>query len=180
METPIVIQPGGQPAFSIIEIRDFVGGYEYTLDPVNRIAHRMKILPHGSAPGLTVLPAHSEYPTQDAPQSALVTLHSESLGSKVIEGFTTSGTRTTRSVPAGAAGNDQAVTYVSEDWWSRDLQLFLLSRQVDPIGTATIRSLTQIRTAEPDAALFILPTDYKIVDETGRFDIKLIIPGQSH
>ena len=72
------------------------------------------------------------------------------------------------------------VTYVSEDWWSRDLQLFLLSKQVDPVGTTTVRTLTNIRTSEPDAQLFAVPADYKIVDETGRFDVKVIVPGQNH
>jgi hypothetical protein len=180
METPIVITPGGHPAFSVVEIRDYVGGYEFTLDPVNRIAHRMKRLPHGSEPSLTVLPAHSEYPTEDVPQSSLATLRSESLGSKVIEGITTSGSRAIRSVPAGAGGNDQAVTYVSEDWWARELQLLVLSRQVDPAGTAIVRSLTNIRTSEPNTELFVVPADYKIVDETGRFDVTVTVADQSH
>jgi hypothetical protein len=43
METPIVEGRDGEPGFSIVEIRDYVGGYEYTLDSVNRIAHRMKL-----------------------------------------------------------------------------------------------------------------------------------------
>ena len=52
-----------------------------------------------------------------------------------------------------------------ERWYSKDLQLIILSKHSDPrFGEQTYR-LTNIKRSEPDSSLFSLPADYTIVNE---------------
>src|SRR5262249_20327634 len=51
----------------------------------------------------------------------------EQLGKKEIEGFTASGTRHSRTIDAGAIGNERPITSVSETWISDDLKMVILS-----------------------------------------------------
>src|ERR1700682_5649258 len=46
MESWILASSDGEPGIHIVEIRDFVTGYEYTLDTENRIAHRVRMPPN--------------------------------------------------------------------------------------------------------------------------------------
>jgi hypothetical protein len=86
----------------------------------------------------------------------------EDLGQQTIEGVSASGTRTTTTIPAGAVGNEQPITIVSEQWFSPDLRVLVLTRHSDPrVGETTYR-LTNISRAEPDRALFQAPPDYTL------------------
>jgi hypothetical protein len=86
----------------------------------------------------------------------------ESLGTKTIEGIEVVGTRTTSTIPAGAIGNDKALTTTRETWESPELKLVISSAQNDPRFGQTTYSLTNIQRSEPEAALFQVPPDYKI------------------
>jgi hypothetical protein len=55
---------------------------------------------------------------------------------------------------------------------SAELSLAVLSKHVDPRSGENITRLTNIDRAEPPADLFTPPADYKIVDETGPFEIQ--------
>ncbi|MGH9820318.1 MAG: hypothetical protein ACRD43_09135 [Pyrinomonadaceae bacterium] len=88
----------------------------------------------------------------------------ESLGVQNIEGVDAEGTRSTTTIPVGAIGNERAIDIVYEKWYSKDLQMIVLSKHNDPrIGEQTYR-LTDIRREEPSPNLFSLPADYKIVE----------------
>jgi len=90
---------------------------------------------------------------------------SESLGRQTIEGIPATGTRTTRTIAAGAIGNDQPIEIVSETWYSSDLQMVVMSKHSDPqIGETSYR-LTNIQQAEPPHSLFEVPTNYTIREE---------------
>jgi hypothetical protein len=53
---------------------------------------------------------------------------------------------------------------VTEVWTSPDLKTIVSSKRSDPrMGDQTFR-LTNIVRSEPDASLFTVPSDYKIVD----------------
>jgi hypothetical protein len=50
---------------------------------------------------------------------------------------------------------------VSERWYSPELRVVVFSRRTDPRFGETIYRLTNIARADPDAALFQVPPDYK-------------------
>jgi hypothetical protein len=78
----------------------------------------------------------------------------ESLGTRVIEGIATEGTRTTVTIPSGAIGNERPIKSVTERWFSPELRIVILSRRSDPRFGETTYRLTKITRAEPPAALF--------------------------
>jgi hypothetical protein len=95
----------------------------------------------------------------------------ESLGQQIIEGVLCEGRRATFTIPAGEAGNEQPITTVNEQWYSAELQVYVLTKQSDPRTGETIYRLSNINRGEPDRALFEVPADY-IVTETSPLPVK--------
>jgi hypothetical protein len=88
----------------------------------------------------------------------------EDLGSQTMEGVFVTGVRTTRTIPAGQIGNEKPISIVTEVWTSPDLKTVVYSKRIDPrMGEQTFR-LTGITRSEPDASLFSVPADFKIVE----------------
>jgi len=88
----------------------------------------------------------------------------EDLGTQVIEGVSAQGTRTTRTITAGEIGNEKPIEIVTEVWTSSDLKTIVMSKRTDPrSGEQTFR-LTNVTRSEPDAALFMVPADFKTVE----------------
>ena len=115
----------------------------------------MFVVPRPSIPANTT--------TQTSEQPKVDTKH-EDLGTQEIEGVLARGTRTTRTIPAGAEGNDQPIVVVIESWTSQELGTGVLRKSSDPrLGTSEHR-LTNIQRGEPDPALFQVPADYKVKD----------------
>ena len=91
----------------------------------------------------------------------------EELGVQNIEGVEAEGTRTITTIPAGAIGNERPIEITYEKWFSRDLQLVVMSKHNDPrFGEQTYR-LTNIVRSEPDPSLFTPPQGYKLITEPG-------------
>ena len=90
------------------------------------------------------------------------TAKQEDLGEQVIEGVTAKGTRTTTEIPAGAIGNDLPITVTSEEWFSPDLKVLVMTKHADPRSGETTYRLTGITRGEPDASLFDLPAGVTI------------------
>ena len=86
----------------------------------------------------------------------------EDLGQQMIEGVMATGTRTTTVIPTGAIGNEQPIRIVSEQWFSPDLELLVLTRHSDPRTGDTTYRLTNIVRGDPDRALFEVPADYTV------------------
>jgi hypothetical protein len=86
----------------------------------------------------------------------------ESLGRQVIEGVPADGTRTTTVIAAGAIGNQQEIKVVSEQWFSPDLQVLVMTRHSDPRSGETTYRLSNIIRAEPGAGMFDVPPDYTV------------------
>lgn len=177
--------PGGA---EIVEIHDPINGFRYLLDVQNRVAHRFAPAnekangvatytqtaradssARNEAPLRTVTPAQAP---PDRPQ-----MSSESLGAQVIEGVAAEGTKTTTTFPVGVMGNDRPIVRVTESWHSPELKIVLLSKNSDPrTGEHTMR-LQNVDRSEPDPALFQVPPDYQVVDETGdQVEIKVTQP----
>jgi hypothetical protein len=88
----------------------------------------------------------------------------EDLGTQTIEGVIVTGTRTTKTIPAGRIGNEKPISIVIEVWTSPELKTVVMSKRSDPrMGEQTFR-LTNIVRAEPDASLFTVPADFKVID----------------
>ena len=92
----------------------------------------------------------------------------ENLGTQNIEGVDAEGTRTITTIPAGAIGNERPIEITYEKWFSRELQLVVMSKHNDPrFGEQTYR-LTNINRSEPDPSLFSVPNGYKLVTEPSK------------
>ncbi|PYS98819.1 MAG: hypothetical protein DMF63_14620 [Acidobacteria bacterium] len=89
----------------------------------------------------------------------------ENLGTQNIEGVEAEGTRTVTTIPADAIGNERPIEITYEKWFSKELQLVVMSKHNDPrFGEQTYR-LTNIVRSEPDSSLFTVPNGYKVITE---------------
>jgi hypothetical protein len=88
----------------------------------------------------------------------------EQLGSQFMEGVTVDGTRSTFTIPAGQIGNELPISIVSERWMSPELNVLVMSKQLDPRFGETTYRLTNISRAEPAPELFEIPHDFTVVD----------------
>jgi hypothetical protein len=183
---PLVIN-GSQP-HSVVFISDPVSGSDYILEPENKIARKMPSLPadgivtnkmfgmggtvrvsgHVGPEGVQV----SGGPSVSISTESRFQTSTESLGQQTIEGVVSEGKRTTTTIPAGAMGNQRPISTVTEEWFSSELQVIILSTTKDPRMGETTYRLTNMQRAEPPATLFTLPADYTIKD----FDRVLPLP----
>ena len=144
---------GRAEASAVIAIFDPVAGFSYVLHPATLSA------------GKTSLRVPSSTESSGSPHSKwnqASDLQTEDLGTQVINGFAATGTRTTRTIPAGAIGNLQAMQIVREAWVSTDLKVPLLIKSSDPRFGSTVMQLTNIVRSEPDASLFQVPATYTV------------------
>lgn len=90
----------------------------------------------------------------------------EDLGADTMQGLPVRGVRVTETYQAGALGNDRSLTIVTEKWYSDALKINLLTKRTDPrFGIQTVR-VTELVRGEPEASLFSVAEDYKVVSET--------------
>lgn len=89
----------------------------------------------------------------------------EALGTRDFDGVKAEGKRTTHTIPAGAIGNEKPIAIVSERWFSPELNVVMLSRNIDPRSGETVYRLTNVKRGEPAADLFKIPADYKVRGE---------------
>jgi hypothetical protein len=89
----------------------------------------------------------------------------EELGARAFEGVQAKGVKHTVTVPQGQIGNDRPIQYVTERWFSPELQVTILSKNSDPMNGETTFQLSNIKRTAPDASLFQLPSSYQLVEE---------------
>jgi hypothetical protein len=100
--------------------------------------------------------------------------NADNLGDQMIEGIHATGTRVTTVIPAGKMGNEKPITVTSERWFSPELKVTVLTKHNDPWAGELKTELKNVNASEPDASLFTVPADYKVVDEKdGPIRIKL-------
>ena len=93
-----------------------------------------------------------------------VNAQTEDLGSQTMEGVMATGIRTTRTIPAGQIGNDRPISIVTEVWTSPELKTVVYSKRSDPrMGDQTFK-LTNLVRSEPDPSLFMVPSDFKVIE----------------
>ena len=168
----------------LVQIQDPVGGMSYRLYPDTKTGYRMAI----AAPTLPSMPLSEPIflscciwaptgPAAPAPGAAKVAeqlapalnvdaagtvAQSRSLGTKQIEGLTASGTHTTVTVPAGAAGNVKPMISTTEMWMARDLWIPLEMRMSNPFMGDSVMHVRNLSRLEPPTALFAVPADYTV------------------
>ena len=128
----------------LIFINDFGTQQQIFLDVNNKIARKN---PLGPGPGpIDLRPGSNE----------------ENLGTKTIEGVVAEGTRVSFDIPAGRFGNDKPMKAYTERWFSKELQVLVMSRHLDPVVGEHVFRLVNIKRGEPNAQLFSVPADYRI------------------
>jgi len=142
---------------TMIIIMDPVAGYRYILNPSNKTAHQMPL--HPPKPPAVAGGPDGE-PGMKMNDANVATAD---LGTKTILGLQATGTRVTRTIPAGEIGNTKTIEVVTERWVSTDLQIPLSMTHNDPMMGTMSTQVTSVTRGEPSAALFQIPSDYKVV-----------------
>lgn len=142
----------GQTPPHLVLITDPVANADYVLEPERKIARKMPTMARGGQKGPGGPPAFAQ---ERQKESTTV-----SLGTQMVNGVSAQGTRTTRTIPAGAIGNERPIVITVERWYSPDLQTNVLIKRSDPRTGENVFQLTNIVRSEPDASLFQVPADY--------------------
>ncbi len=170
---------------NMVVITDPVAGKRYMLNPDNKTAHEMPM--HGPRHAGENGEEHMNVTAMGGPGGPVAInvmggpggpgeVAKEQLGTKAVNGLQAEGVRVTRTIPAGAIGNDKPIEVVTERWFSPDLQIAVLTVHTDPMmGTVTTK-LVNVSRGDPDASLFQVPSDYKI--EAGRPNEIMYMPAK--
>jgi hypothetical protein len=135
-------------------------------DPVARV--RLSWTTGTSATSKTVNVYRYPQPVpQAAPPTRPVTQRyypykSESLPPQTIAGIYVTGTRSTRTVPAGYEGNDRDLNTIQENWYSSELGIQMRTVSDDPRNGKTTTETTDLQQTDPDPAIFEIPQGYTV------------------
>jgi hypothetical protein len=176
-------------------IVDPVAGVRYVLNTDEKIAHKMPASPPPPPPPPGLVPGGVAttgpigfgprggvgeptvtYDTasgasdvffykKTGPDSAEPAPTTENLGDQTIGGIHTIGTRVTTTIPSGSMGNEQPIFVISESWYSPELKTTVMTKHSDPWAGELKTQFTNVNTAEPDRSLFVIPSDYKVMDD---------------
>ncbi len=173
-------QAGHEP-LTMVTINDPVANTTYFLNPADHTARQLQPFTFATSaavdsapPPLPPLPEAGSGPrvflrtfrgpgVSAGAGGAAESVTSEDLGDQVLQGVTAHGTRQTRTIPAGAVGNERAIDVVSEQWYSPDLEAVVLRRTSDPRFGETTYELVDVQRSEPAPDLFTVPQDYALV-----------------
>ena len=147
----------GKIKHNLIIITDPVAGTRYMLNPDNKTARQapMRGPKHADR-------NHEVHEHAMGMMGGAGAVTRESLGRKSINGIEAEGIRVTRTIPAGAMGNEKAITVTTERWYSPDLRMAVMTVHTDPMmGTVTTK-LVNVTQGAPDASLFQVPADYTV------------------
>jgi len=184
----------------LITIADPVAGVRYLLDTESKIAQKMPMMPdspegpgpghspgkreevmiyqRSGGPGANNVLFNDVVVKKTGPDAHESEANKESLGDQTIEGIHTVGTRVTTTIPAGKMGNEKPITVTSERWYSPELKATIMTKHNDPWSGELKTEFKNVSNGEPDASLFAVPADYKVVDDKdGPIRIKLHAPG---
>ena len=87
---------------------------------------------------------------------------SRDLGTREFDGVKAEGKVRSYEIPAGEVGNRNPIVVADETWYAPDLQVTVYSKHSDPRSGDYVYRLEGIKRAEPDAALFAVPSDYQV------------------
>jgi hypothetical protein len=154
---------GSGSAAKAVFINDPVAGVGYMLDANSKTARQLPGLARRSR---KVADSGAQVKTESAgamvKQRGMANLKTDDLGTQVIDGLAVQGKRITRTVLAAQAGSERDIEVVTETWTSPELQMVVMSKTSDPRFGDSVYKLTNISRAEPDPALFTVPSDYQV------------------
>ncbi|HEY6401471.1 MAG TPA: hypothetical protein VI479_08675 [Blastocatellia bacterium] len=162
-------------------ISDPATGVNYSLDTRQRLAHKFQVNPSPLEVEKMKLKRDLDMKrpaVENEPGPRIIAKKKkraptvELLGQQMIEGVLCEGRRATSIIPAEEVGNELPITIVNEQWYSPELQVYVLTRQSDPRAGETIYRLTNINRGEPGRELFEVPADYTLKDESALPPIK--------
>ncbi len=139
-------------ATRVVFISDPVAGVNYVLRPEAKTAEKFTPPGNGDRPN-----RDANWQRRDNNDDTTM-----SLGTQTISGVQAEGTRITRTIPAGAIGNQNPIQIVIEKWYAPSLQMDVMSKRTDPRFGETTYQLANIQTAPPAASLFQVPSDYAV------------------
>lgn len=64
------------------------------------------------------------------------------------------------------SGTGHDIVIVDEYWYSPDLSIYMIIKHNDPRTGEQLVAVSSVDRHEPDASVFAVPSNYKIVDET--------------
>jgi len=137
-----------------VSIHDPVAGVHHELDPQNKVDRQSTFHVPSSASNTAprTRPQGGRIGGANRPSDPNVVV--EKLGTQTINGVSATGTRMTRTIPAGVEGNSLPMQIVHETWISDDLKVPVMVKTSDPRSGTTTMQLTNIVRAEPDSSLF--------------------------
>ena len=133
----------------------------------------------GRGGGATVVTSTSPRPVsvvtvQGQVRNTATNVKREELGLQMQNGVMAEGLRETRTIPAGAIGNNRDIQVVNESWFSKDLQMMVKTINSDPRFGTTTYEMTNISQAAPDGGLFMIPAGYTITEQAGRGAMQMV------
>jgi hypothetical protein len=170
---------------SMITISDPIAKVSYTLHPDTKTAEKMDSngrnffffsfnnSEHLPIQRTQLLPSNPPMPAVAqrlqvavAPQLGAISDQgpTELLPARTIEGVQANGTKTVRTIPAGAIGNERPIEIVDETWTAPELGVTILTTHSDPRTGTTTYKLTNINRSEPPRSLFEVPPDYTLTE----------------
>jgi hypothetical protein len=148
---------------TIVTIHDPVAGVSSALDATAKTARQVSIANfRGGNPAFQGGRGRGANGTSSDPNVV-----SETLPMQTINGVQATGTRVTRTIPAGQIGNAQPIQIVTETWHSPDLKVPVMVKTSDPRSGTRVTQLTNITRSEPDPSLFQIPSDYTVTQGRG-------------
>jgi hypothetical protein len=146
-----------------ISIHDPVAGVVHNIDAQRKTSSEMTLHapPDGQGRG------RGQGQPHDGQRRADPNVVTEHLGVQTINGVQATGTRITRTIPAGAEGNSLPIVTVHEMWTADDLKVPVMVKTSDPRFGTSQTQLTNIVRAEPDPTLFQVPSGYTITKDRG-------------
>ena len=147
---------GQQNGATIVSIFDPVANQRIEYNATTKTA-RILVLPQRSGAGQG--PGRQRGPHGN--HSSQVGVQTESLSTQTIAGVSVDGTKTTRTIAAGALGNDKPLVSTDEEWYSPELQMVIQSTRNDPRFGQTTYILSNLQRTEPNASLFQVPAGFQ-------------------
>jgi len=127
------------------------------VDPMQHLAREVTLRAPLETPSASLAP-------QQQPKLPGVT--ETDLGSQQMNGLELRGIRKQRTIPAEMSGTGKPIVITDDYWYSPDLAIYMTIRHDDPRTGEQLVAVTHVQRTEPPAETFVVPPEYKVVDET--------------
>ena len=136
-------------------------------DPSSRLSIRVDPMQHLARE--VTLRAPQQIPPGSLPpqqQPKLPGITETDLGTQQMNGLQLQGIRKQRTIPADMSGTGKPIVINDDYWYSPELAIYTTIRHDDPRTGEQLVAVTHVERHEPSAETFVVPPEYKLVDET--------------